>query len=241
MTQLLAENFTLPRKMALFLDFDGTLVGFREDPNLVHLRKEHAALLLAINDHLSGALAIISGRDLRDLSKRVPSKLWRIGNHGLFKSSPNALPPKALKGLPDQLLSSIKNALAHVGGIWFETKGPIVAIHHRAKPKAGMDIKKALTPIIAAFTDLELQLGNNVVEVKPSAANKGSALIRQMSIAPFEGRIPVMIGDDTTDEDGFNAARTLGGFGIKIGLGTTLAQYRISDIENLYKILGQLK
>jgi len=241
MTQLLADSFALPRKMALFLDFDGTLVGFQDDPNLVHLRDEDTALLLVINERLGGALAIISGRDLRDLSKRVPNNLWRIGNHGLFKSPPNELAPDKLKSLPDKLLGVVESKLDHISGIWIETKGPIIAIHHRAKPAAGADIKKALTPIIAAFPDLELQLGNNVVEVKPNAANKGSALIRQMSTAPFEGRIPVMIGDDTTDEDGFKAAQTMGGFGIKIGHGPTCAQYRISDIETLYMILAQLK
>jgi len=241
MTRLLASNFAFPNRLSLFLDFDGTLVGFQDDPDLVYLRDKDAALLLEINKRLGGALAIISGRDLRDLSKRVPANLWRIGNHGLFKSPPNKPAPETLKSLPDGLLDLVTAALPEIDGLWIETKGPIITIHHRVQPSAGADIKKALMPSIAAFPDLGLQLGNNVVEVKPSAANKGSALIRQMSIAPFEGRIPVMIGDDRTDEDGFKAARTLGGYGIKIGPGPTSAPYRISDITSLYKILVQLK
>jgi len=67
-----------------------------------------------------------------------------------------------------------------------------------------------------------------VVEAKPLAANKGYALKHVMREAPFEGRLPIMVGDDTTDEDAFLVAQGLGGIGIKVGEGETRAHFRLS-------------
>jgi len=241
MAQLLTDEFAFPENLALFLDFDGTLVGFQDDPELVKLQDEETASLIAINKVLNGALAIISGRDLRDLSKRVPTEFWRLGNHGLYIAPPHEAPAERFASFPDGLDEEVTAAIDHVKDVWLETKGPIFAVHHRANPHAGSDIERALTPIIAAMDDYMLQVGNNVIEIKPRQANKGSALTQQMHRMPFKGRLPVMIGDDTTDEDGFLAAQALGGYGIKMGYGETSARYRIADTRQLYKILGQIK
>lgn len=241
MTELLPENVLLARDIALFLDFDGTLVGFQDDPDLVQLRKEDIALLMKLNKRLEGALAIISGRDLRDLSKRIPIDLWRLGNHGLYFAGPHETPPDSFANFPDSMGQKVKDALQNMDGVWIETKGPILAIHHRLNAIAGPDIEMAIMPIIASLDDYKLQVGNNVIEIKPRDANKGAALIRQMDLAPFRGRRPIMIGDDTTDEDGFLAAQALGGIGVKMGRGETGARYRIDNIDQLYEILGRIK
>ena len=62
-----------------------------------------------------------------------------------------------------------------------------------------------------------------VVEVKPAAAHKGAALRALASRPPFAGRRPVMLGDDTTDEDAIAAAQALGGLGVKVGPGDSAA------------------
>ena len=56
--------------------------------------------------------------------------------------------------------------------------------------------------------------------------------------APFAGRTPVFVGDDTTDEDGFRAAAKAGGFGIKVGPGVTEAAYRLPDVTAVHRWLG---
>jgi trehalose 6-phosphate phosphatase len=56
-----------------------------------------------------------------------------------------------------------------------------------------------------------------------------------MRIAPFAGRLPLFIGDDRTDEDGFAAVRALGGHAIRVGPDgpgpdwTTIATWRMAD------------
>jgi trehalose 6-phosphate phosphatase len=75
------------------------------------------------------------------------------------------------------------------------------------------------------------QPGKMVVEVKPAGAHKGAALRRLAAIPPFMGRRPVMLGDDATDEDAIEAAQALGGIGVKIGAGSTVARLRAPDPE----------
>ena len=61
-----------------------------------------------------------------------------------------------------------------------------------------------------------------------------------MHEAPFAGRRPVMIGDDTTDEDAFRAANRLDGLTVKVGAGDTVAQYRLASVEAVHKYLKEL-
>ncbi|WP_371398212.1 trehalose-phosphatase [Fretibacter rubidus] len=243
MTSDAMSNFTFPKNTALFLDFDGTLVSFADDPNAVHLTSVQTDILLRLHAALSGAVALISGRDIRDLSKRTPQDLWRIGNHGLYAAAPGKAPPNNIIHFPPTLRQTLETELRALPKVWIEDKGPILAIHHRANPDAGPDIVRIATKVMqSAILDdqLCLQVGHDVVEIKPTAANKGKALLKHMSHPDFTGRIAVMIGDDTTDEDGFLAAQSLGGFGIKMGPGPTAAKYRIDSQDDLYTLLGTL-
>ena len=244
MAALVKNDFAFPAHMALFLDFDGTLVGFKNDPETVHLSQAHALMLIELHRALSGAIAIISGRDVRDLAKRVPDIFWRLGNHGLYTLPPRQVPPAELGSFPHNLRKALTQDLLKFDGVWIENKGPMVAIHHREIPHAGPDIFNIACALIAADDssgpDLVVQSGHNVVEIKPHDANKGKSITAMMKIPPFLGRTPVMIGDDNTDEDGFVAVQNIGGFGIKLGLGDTQAKYRVSNRTALYALLDRL-
>lgn len=237
MATTLNKDFAFPSNAALFLDFDGTLVGFRDNPYSVHLANSEISCLLNLNDKLDGALAIISGRDIVDLSKRVPIALWRIGNHGLYSAAPNTPPPNDLPKFSSDIRRKIDKVMSQVPEIWIEDKGPVLAIHHRKKPALGLAISQAISPLLAPLKTHIIQVGNCVVEIKPASANKGIGLRKQMTRDPFLGRMPIMIGDDTTDEEGFIAAKKLGGFGIKIGHGPTQAKYNLLNIQDLYSFL----
>jgi len=56
-----------------------------------------------------------------------------------------------------------------------------------------------------------------VLELRPRGVNKGAALDRFMAAAPFAGRVPCYLGDDWTDEDGFEASLRQGGHAIRVG------------------------
>jgi trehalose 6-phosphate phosphatase len=86
--------------------------------------------------------------------------------------------------------------------------------------------------------EFEVITGHAVVEARPRGADKGAALRALSAHAPFAGRQPVFVGDDVTDEDGFAAARELGGYGVRVGPGATVAPYRIDAVGSVYAWLA---
>ena len=86
-----------------------------------------------------------------------------------------------------------------------------------------------------------VQPGVMVVELKTPGADKGTAITAFMAEAPFRGATPVMLGDDVTDEDGFRAARALGGFGVLVGpMRETVADHRLEGVDGVLDWLEAL-
>jgi trehalose 6-phosphate phosphatase len=213
---------------ALFLDFDGTLAEIGPDPAAIRLPEETETALHRLALRLDGAVAVLSGRDLRDLAGRTPSAVWRAGGHGLETLAPGDPPPPAPPTLAEAVLAPLRAAAA-APGLRLELKGPVAALHFRAVPEAAGDAIAAAEAAARAAPGLVHQVGKMVVEVKPAGAHKGRALRRLAARAPFAGRVPLMLGDDATDEDAMAAALALGGIAVKIGPGPTAARLRAPD------------
>lgn len=239
MTQLLSTPPQLDRSVALFLDFDGTLSPLQDDPDAVFLEPGMDTVLARLSSILDGAVAILSGRDLSDLSKRVPQSLWRFGNHGLRAASPGTPAGEVAAPAPADLLADMMAIVTAYDGVRLEEKGPVLAVHYRAAPDRGAMLTEKLGDVISGYADYSLQSGKMVLEAKPSGANKGVCLRRAMEAKPFAGRTPVMIGDDRTDEDAFGMARQLGGWAVKVGPGETQAGYRLESHRDVAAFLKQ--
>jgi trehalose 6-phosphate phosphatase len=222
------ETLRLGPDHALFLDFDGTLAELGPDPDAIVLPDATHGALSRLAARLGGALALLSGRDLRDLAARTPAALWRAGGHGLEILAPDADPPDAPAPPPQPVLAALREAAAQPG-VRLELKGPVAALHFRGAPEAQGACLDAAIAAAAAVPGHVHQAGKMVVEVKPATAHKGSALLRMMEGAPFAGRRPVMLGDDTTDEDAIAAAQALGGIGVKVGNGPSAAILRAPE------------
>jgi trehalose 6-phosphate phosphatase len=210
---------------SLFLDFDGTLAEIGPDPDAITLAPAVAPALARLAVRLGGAVAILSGRDLRDLAGRTPADVWRAGGHGLEVLPPDAALPPPPSPQPEAVLAPLRFA-ALTPGVRLELKGPIAALHYRAAPEAEAACLAAAQAAAAAAPGLVRQAGKMVVEVMPAAAHPGTTLTRLAAAPPFAGRRPLMFGDDTTDEDAFAAAQDLGGIAIKVGDGPTAARLR---------------
>ena len=225
---------------AVFVDFDGTLAGLQDDPDTVFLAPGMAEVLERLALRLGGALAVISGRDAGDLSRRVPDALWRIGNHGLIELMPGAAAPEGRAAAPVPVRAAFEAVCEAFPGARVETKGPVLALHYRQVPEAEGAIGDVLAGAGLPAEGYSLQNGKFVFEAKPEGANKGRALAHLMQRTPFAGRRAVMIGDDTTDEDAFSAANELGGLTVKVGPGETGARHRLPDVPAVHAYLKEL-
>lgn len=223
---------------ALFLDFDGTLAEIGPDPDAIALPAGTGADLGRLAARLGGAVAILSGRALADLALRTPAQVWRLGGHGLQAAAPHAAIPLPLDPLPEVVLAPLR-AVAARPGVRLELKGPVAALHYRAAPEAEAVCLAAAAAAAERGGDLVCQPGKMVVEVKPAAAHKGNALGALAASAPFAGRRPVMLGDDTTDEDAIAAAQALGGVGVKVGPGDSAARLRAPDPASVRQWLAR--
>ena len=229
----------LTASSALFLDFDGTLAPIQDDPDTVAMPASAVSALSRLQSFVDEAICIISGRDIRDLSSRVPVAHWRAGGHGLEICKPGEAPADTGASAPRPLTNAIEMVVRGLDGVRIEYKGPVIAVHYRQAPDLGDTLLARLTDTVNEQADYKVQAGKMVIEAKPTYANKGRALEWLMNQAPFAGRSPIMIGDDTTDEDAFTAANRLGGTSIKVGDGPTEAHHRLDTPEGVASWLSE--
>ena len=71
--------------------------------------------------------------------------------------------------------------------------------------------------VLPRLPGYRLQHGDHVVELRPSAGDKGEAILALLEEVPFRGRVPVFVGDDLTDESGFAVVNAHGGMSVLVG------------------------
>jgi len=218
-----------PQRWGLFLDLDGTLCPLVDRPEAVDLTDAQRRLLACLSAQLGGALCLVSGRPLRDLqriARGVP--LWLIGAHG---AEAPGLPAAAdVAGLDEleRLRRPLQRLAGEHDGIWLEDKGHAIAMHYRQRPELGDALQRAMDALAGGSDGLRMMHGNRVIELLPRKVSKGEALRRAMQHADFAGRTPVAVGDDVTDEDAFDAAQALQGFGVHVGSrADSIARFRL--------------
>ena len=218
---------------AFFLDIDGTLLEHVAHPQGVRVERELLDLLERLRDVAGGAVALISGRSVEDIDGLfAPLALPAAGQHGTeLRGADGSIrvhtPP--LDGLGRAAAELVRLTAAH-SGLVFENKGMTLALHYRLAPRLQALAEREMRAIAASLGDaFELQAGKYVVEVKPGGKNKGDAIAELAAEAPFAGRTPVFIGDDLTDEAGFELVNRVGGHSVKVGPGGTCARWRLPD------------
>jgi trehalose 6-phosphate phosphatase len=227
---------------ALFLDFDGTLVDIVERPDAVAVDPGLPDVLTKLQDRLGGALAIISGRPVSFLDGRfVPHEFDMAGLHGLEHRIAGRLSmcdPDEHPALRD-MVQRLKRIVAEKEGVLIEDKGCSVAVHWRLAPhERDFALATAQAAIEALGSDYRLQHGKAVAEILPSAAGKGKVIERFLQEAPYQGRRPIFVGDDLTDENGFKTVNAHGGLSVRIGPGDTVAKVRLGTPADLRHCLS---
>lgn len=209
---------SLLQRPALFLDMDGVLAPLAATPDAVVPDPRRTAVLRRLRERLDGRVAIISGRTIAEIDRIAESaSASASGVHGLERRrADGSLDHMTAAPGVRQAVAAFERFASDRPGMIVEDKAVSAGLHYRGAPTAAA-AAEALARSLAAETGLALQSGNLVVELKTPGTDKGTALKAFMLEPPFVGAVPVMLGDDLTDEDGFRAAADLGGFGVLVG------------------------
>lgn len=208
------------RRPVLFCDFDGTLAPIVDDPASVRLPGDASGALRRAAE--SATVAVISGRDLRDIRERVGIEgIWYAGSHGFEFYGPNGEHHEvddavdALAAL-DRAERDLGELEGEIPGARVERKRFSIATHHREASEEGAAELVDAVGEVAERHGLRWSEDRKVVEVRPAVDwHKGSAvrlLMRELEL-DHEDVVPIFIGDGATDEDAFE---TIGDAGIGI-------------------------
>lgn len=244
MNQTLTENDAAAPALALFTDFDGTLVEIAESPDAIHVPDDLAEQIERIALEFDNAFAVITGREISDIDRFLaPLHLPVAGAHGSQRrradGSMDDLDEELIAGAQEIARAIEPLAMAHPE-LLIEPKPGTVALHYRQAPQLAEACLRALEEVLTEHPQYSVVEGKMVYEARPIGFDKGAALRAFMQEEPFRGRIPIFIGDDVTDEDAFRAAQELGGVGIKIGAGDTAARMRIADVTSVRALIAGL-
>ena len=225
--------------VALFLDFDGTLVEIAETPEGIAVPATLGGGLARLSDRLDGRLVIVSGRAIDDLERHVGRiRVSCAGSHGAARRLADGTRlGEEPAGLPEGVAQEIA-AFAAAHGVDYEAKTHGAALHSRRTPD--MEARcAAFLDEVADRHSLVVKRGKKVAEIVRSGVDKGAAVRAFAAIHPFANAMPVFLGDDETDEDGFAACDALGGLGIAVGARTTAnARYALADPAAVHQWLG---
>lgn len=229
----------------LFLDYDGTLVGFSGNIDDASPDAELYDLLKKLTADEANHVVIISGRRHETLEKWFGHiKVDLIAEHGAWQKTYqdkwNSLPL-----LTDQWKQEIKTLLEtytdRTPGSFIEEKSYSLVWHYR-KAEEGLGELRANEivshmRVLAADKGLQLMPGNKVIEFKNMEVNKGKAALNWLYDKTPD--FILALGDDHTDEDIFRALPD-DAFTVKVGNNLSEAKYYLNDFNEVRKLLGSL-
>ncbi len=210
----------LPDDAALFLDIDGTLLEHQPHPEGVIADAQLIEQLAATEIRLDGAVAFITGRSVAMADRLfAPLRLPIAGLYGLEHRLVAGGKTEAAREPEDvaAVAEALQEEFHDTKGVYFERKGPVLAIHTRAAPEAleavRIAAKLALPGLPAGY---RIVAGNAGLEFLPKGALKSAAIHRFMQVSSFRDKRAVFIGDDISDESGFDYVNELGGISIRV-------------------------
>lgn len=239
---LLENLYQNAQKRILFLDYDGTLVGFQDVPERAKPDAELRRLLQKLAEDPRNTIVLVSGRGKDILEKWLGDlKLHLIAMHGLWIRHPGKKWTMTVH-LNNSWKKSIRHILEiysdRIPGSLIEEKDYSLAWHYRkCDPDMVavklMELKDALLSMTESGT-LGLQEGNKVLEVKDTRVNKGFGASVFMRNQEYD--FILALGDDYTDEDLFTALPREA-ITVKIGLGGTAARYFLKSWQSVRVML----
>jgi trehalose 6-phosphate synthase/phosphatase len=236
-------------RLALFLDYDGTLTPLVDHPDAAVLSPRVRKLLRTLVDRKDTEVGIVSGRSIDNVENMVGLKdVTYAGNHGLEVRAPD-LPDFQHEDVEHYRgrIADLAEALDEVcsDGAWVEQKGHTLTWHYRPVTGDPIPLAERAREIIieAGFQARDAHLA---VEARPPIGwDKGRAVLHVLRSRhgpswPEHVRV-IYIGDDQTDEDAF---RIFHGMAATFRVGPTgtdtAADRRLPNVEAVIAILRWL-
>lgn len=234
------------KKKALFLDYDGTLRGFVNDPAKAVPEEAVLEVLGVLEKREDLDIYVVSGRDGAFLEKHMGHfGFTLIGEHGYQYKRPgedwhllNAHADLAWMPTVREVLDlyALSTPGTHV-----EQKRSAIVWHYRAAdPEFGQwKAKELIGHLKDAIANMPASIahGKMIVEVSSQQLNKGMAVERFTELIDYDAVL--CIGDDLTDETMFRHRQT-GALTIKVGPGTTDAEYRVKGTKQVLAMLQSI-
>lgn len=238
-------------RLFLLLDYDGTLVPIASTPDLALPSPRLLRTLHCLTSRETLQVAVISGRPMDELQSLLPVPgLSLAGCHGaLVRTAAGETCSLLPAGWSDAVLQEIylclAAAVAGKEGFLLEHKGVSLALHYRlADPEESAVLLREALEWSAPFVSrgqLSVLRGNMVLELRPAGVDKGKAVLFLLERLGVPGVLPMYIGDDETDEDGFRALR---GKGITVRVGseprTSAAAFRLENPAQVIELLEKV-
>lgn len=233
------------KRLAVFLDYDGTLTPIVEDHTRANLGEDMRAVVADLASKMT--VGIVSGRDLADLRARVGiDSVFLAGSHGFDIAGPRGWRKTLQMGtefLPDldRAESLLREQLRDIAGAVLERKRFSIAVHYRRVRHEDVGRVEACVDRVLEHSRLVKGHGKMVFRLQPGIDwDKGRAVDWLLAQLALDGPdvLPVYIGDDVTDEDAF---RGLAGRGLTIavrdGDRRTAADFALEDPGDVQRFL----
>ncbi len=226
--------------LILFLDIDGTLSEFHPDPEQSFIPSSTLHVLEQIQKQ--SPLYLVTGRSIEQAQRLISPHRWNIaGSHGLELLQHDHR--QQLVQINTQELQQLQTSILNQAEAWqpirIELKTYSVALHFREHPECAAQANAIIDHYLTQYPSFELKSGKCVYELVPRGCNKGAAIqhVLQQEAKPF---YPIFIGDDLTDEAGFQVINDYGGMSIKVGPGESIARTRLDHVADVGFFLHEL-
>jgi alpha,alpha-trehalase len=238
------------KEAAVFLDYDGTLTPIVDSPDQAVLSDPMRDRVIQLAEVCT--VAVISGRDLKDVQKMVGiDNIFYAGSHGFDIAGPKGKEAEFQQGkgfLPalDEAEEKLRGRLDKIQGALLERKKFSIAVHYRkVKDQEAGRVEEAVDEVLGQLPRLRKSYGKKVYELQPKIDwHKGKALLWVLDELNLNRPdvLPFYLGDDTTDEDAFKAIKDRGiGIVVMEKPRPTEARYSLKNPEEAGKFLEALK
>lgn len=237
----------------LFLDYDGTLAPIADTPRKASMPGRVRKTLSRLSEMPNRRIAVVSGRKLSDLKKRIRLKnIVYVGNHGFEIKGPkirfeSPIPARYRRSL-EEIKAKLESQLSALPGAIVEDKGFSLGVHYRlAAMKDVPAIKNifyATTLIYEVRNIITVRTGKMALEIRPPIPwDKGKVVLWLLGRRLFAMRnkkakvLPIYIGDDATDEDAFESLKDKGMTIFVGGPKNTKAKFYLKNTEEAAEFL----